>query len=409
MANKNAKNKERKERGVYTRKDRPGYWVRLTVNGLQRTYRCDTRSQAKALYGRLKADAREGIYFPDRFKAKPALTLRAWIKRYREGITSPGLRNMHHYGSFWSKLLGRQLLKDISADDLRRLQAKMLKKGNRTPQTINRYFAALRRILNLAITEGHLSVNPVRAVKFFREPVGRLRYLSNGEITRLRETMAATDWPIVAFSLETGLRLSEQFKARWECVELERGVLTVPLSKSGRTRHVILSETAIAILRNLSSWMHSPYLFPSPLNAGQPMQGRHFVVKIYTPALERAKIQGATWHTLRHSFASRAVMAGVDIRTVQELMGHSTITMTMWYAHLSPAHLRDAVNKASLPSVTTAAEIQTKTVTTTVTTPSQGTERAKQETREVLKNARKRSGGAGRVRTAASQFCRLLP
>jgi site-specific recombinase XerD len=65
-------------------------------------------------------------------------------------------------------------------------------------------------------------------------------------------------------------------------------------------------------------------------------------------ALITAKIEGATWHTLRHTFASRAVMAGVDIRTGQELMGHSTITMTMRYAHLSPAHLRAAVNKASL-------------------------------------------------------------
>jgi site-specific recombinase XerD len=58
------------------------------------------------------------------------------------------------------------------------------------------------------------------------------------------------------------------------------------------------------------------------------MQGRHFVVKIYLPALIAAGIVGANWHTLRHTFASRAVMAGVDIRTVQELMGNSTVTMT---------------------------------------------------------------------------------
>jgi site-specific recombinase XerD len=81
------------------------------------------------------------------------------------------------------------------------------------------------------------------------------------------------------------------------------------------------------------------------------MQGRNFVVKIYEPGLKRAKIEGVTWHTLRHTFASRAVMAGVDIRTVQELMGHSTITMTMRYAHLSPTHLRTAVNRASLGAI----------------------------------------------------------
>src|SRR5438132_3922261 len=300
-----------KERGVCQRKGREGWWVRITSNGRERWHMCDTKSQATALYGRLKAEIREGTYFPEKFKQGQELTLRAWITRYQEGVTSKGLRNMKHYGRFWSKLLGRRLLTDLTADDLRHVQARMLAKGNRTPQTINRYFAGIRRILNLAIAEGKLATNPVKGVKFFREPVGCLRFLSDGEITRLRETMTPEQWPLVAFALETGLRLNDQFKARWDCVDLERGILTIPLSKSGRTRHVVLSDAAKTILRGLSSWMHSTYVFPSPRLPGEPMQGRHFVVKVYEPALKQSVIVGATWHTLRHTFASRAVMAGV--------------------------------------------------------------------------------------------------
>jgi len=235
---------------------------------------------------------------------------------------------MHHYGRFWSKLLGRRLLTEIAPDELRRIQAKMMAKKKRTPQTINRYFAGLRRVLNLAIAEGLLVTNPVKAVKFFPEPSGRLRFLSYIEIAELKKKLTHEEWLIVAFALETGLRLTEQFKARWDCVDLERGILTVPLSKSGRTRHVLLSDAAVSIVRSLSSSLHSQYLFPSPLTPAQPIQGRNFVVKAYMPVLERAGIQGATWHTLRHTFASRAVMGGVDIRTVQELMGLSTVTMT---------------------------------------------------------------------------------
>src|SRR5262249_15381070 len=304
-------------------------------------------------------------------------------------------------------LLGRRLLTDLTADELRHVQARMLAKRNRTPQTINRYFAGLRRVLNLAIAEGKLSINPVKGVKFFREPVGRLRFLSDGEISRLRETMTPEHWPLVAFALETGLRLNEQFKARWDCVDTERGILTIPLSKSGQTRHVVLSEAALDILRGLSSWMHSAYVFPSPRLPGEPMQGRHFVVKVYEPALKRSGIVGATWHTLRHTFASRAVMAGVDIRTVQELMGHSTITMTMRYAHLSPAHLREAVNKISLREP--AAKTENETVTATVTKPTQPIAGEREETAEALDSLAGVSGGAERVRTAAAQFCRLLP
>ena len=278
---------------------------------------------------------------------------------------------MRHYGRFWSKLLGKRLLTDLSPNELRHVQAKMLAKGNRSAVTINRYFAGLRHLLNLAIAEGYLTANPVKGIKFFPEPTGRLRFLSDTEITRLNEVLAPEHWSVVAFALETGLRLSERFHARWDCVNLEQGVLTVPLSKSGRTRHVILSEGALGILRGLSSWMHGPYLFPSRLSDGKPLQGRHFVVKVYDPALKRARIDGVTWHTLRHTFASRKVIAGVDIRTVQELMGHATITMTMRYAHLSPAHLRAAVNKAPLWNLAShsASETVTKTVTTRRPTP----------------------------------------
>jgi len=338
--------KDGKDRGIVLKNG--AWWVRLFHNGREKWHRADNKTQAKALYGRLKAEIREGQYFPEKYKPSKALTLRAWIDRYLEGVTSRGLRNMRQYGRFWSKLLGRKLLTEISPDELRHLQAKMQAKGKRSAHTINRYFAGLRRILNLAIAEGYLTTNPIKAVKFFPEPTGRLKYLSDPEINRLREVLSPEHWPVVAFAIETGLRQSEQFQARWDCVNQDQGILTVPLSKSGKTRHVVLSEAAVEILRGLTSWAHSPYLFPSPLTPSQPMQGRNFVVRVYEPALKRTGILEANWHTLRHTFASRAVMAGVDLRTVMELMGHSTITMTMRYAHLSPAHLRLAVNKASL-------------------------------------------------------------
>jgi len=394
-----------KDRGIVFKGE--NWWVRLFYNGREKWYRADNKSQARALYGRLKAEIREGCYFPEKYQASKALTVRAWISRYLDGVTSRGLRNMRQYGRFWSKLLGRKLLSEISPNELRHIQAKMQAKGKRSSRTINRYFAGLRRILNLAIAEGYLTTNPVKAVKFFAEPTGRLRYLTDMEIARLREVLPPEHWFTVAFAIETGLRLSEQFHARWDCVDMDQGILTVPLSKSGKTRHVVLSEAALAILRGLSSWMHSPYLFPSPLTPSQPMQGRNFVVKVYEPALKQAGILGATWHTLRHTFASRAVMAGVDIRTVQELMGHSTITMTVRYAHLSPAHLRAAVNKASLGAIAT--KIEVGTGSKTGSSENQAVNAETGQTIEPLDNSAGSGGGAGRVRTAASQFCRLLP
>jgi hypothetical protein len=170
---------------------------------------------------------------------------------------------------------------------------------------------------------------------------------------------------------------------------------------------VILTDAALKIVQGLSSWTHSTFLFPSPLGSAQPMQGRNFVVKVYEPALKLAKIEGATWHTLRHTFASRAVMAGVDIRTVQELMGHSTITMTMRYAHLSPAHLRSAVNRASLGAIAT--KTGSGTGSKTGSNALESTDAPPAKTMEPMEISGGMFGGAERVRTAASQFCRLLP
>src|ERR1019366_2905067 len=71
--------------------------------------------------------------------------------------------------------------------------------------------------------------------------------------------------------------------------------------------------------------------------------------KWFTTALRQAGIKGVTWHTLRHTFASRLVMAKVDLKTVQELMGHKTIAMTARYAHLASTHKLQALETLVRP------------------------------------------------------------
>ena len=86
------------DRGITQRKDRKGWWVRLYANGRQQWFKCDTKSQAKALYGRLKADIREGTFFPEKFAPRKDITLRAWILRCLEGSTNRGVENERRYG-----------------------------------------------------------------------------------------------------------------------------------------------------------------------------------------------------------------------------------------------------------------------------------------------------------------------
>ena len=355
------------DRGICQRKGREGWWVRLHVNGREHWHKCDTKSQAKALYGRLKADVREGKYFPDKFAPKHDITLRAWINRCLDGSTNRGVENERRYGRRWSLLLGKRLLAHITVDDLRRIQVKMrakMKKGKKQSQrvwadaTINRHFAFLRHMLMLAVKDGKLTRNPVSTIKFLPEE-RRTRFLTDSELTAIEKIMLPEDWRLVAFAIETGLRREEQFQLRWDQIDLEAGIITIPLPKGGKTRHVPLSEGAKAIMRSLDSFVRSPWVFPSPKNPLKPWNAQSFVNHVFMPALQKLGIQGACWHTLRHTAASRRVMAGVDLVSVKEILGHRDIQTTLRYSHLSPGHLREAVNRGSLAG----------TVTKTVTSP----------------------------------------
>jgi site-specific recombinase XerD len=108
--------------------------------------------------------------------------------------------------------------------------------------------------------------------------------------------------------------------------------------------------------------MTSPWVFPSS-NPARPLDAQNFYSRVFLLALEKAEIQDVVWHTLRHTFASRLVMARVDLRTVQELMGHKDITMTLRYSHLSPSHLKDAVQRlVKVPNPQNEAKVNTEAV-----------------------------------------------
>ena len=354
--------KDCKDRGIVEKPKGSGkWWVRFFPNGREQWKRADNKTQAKILYGRLKAEVRERTYFPEKFTQTKDVTLRTWINRCLEGSTNRNIKNERHYGRFWNLLMGNRLLSQITTDDLRRTQSRLKARGEASKRqriqvrrkrglalaTINRRFAFIRHILNLAVKDNLLTKNPANGIKFFAE-AQRTRYFSDIELNQIRQQMKLKYWNLVAFAIETGLRREEQFSLRWDQVDLETSLITLPIPKGGRTRHIPLSEYAKTILRNLDTFLTGPWVFPSPRNPLQPRNAQCFVNTHFNPALRKAGIIGACWHTLRHTAASRRVMAGVDLFTVKEILGHRDIATTMRYSHLSPGFLQKAVNQGSL-------------------------------------------------------------
>lgn len=172
----------------------------------------------------------------------------------------------------------------------------------------------------MAIGDGVVDTNPVRAIKLFGENNQRVRFLADEEETALREKIGDENWPVVAVAVHTGLRQTEEFGLRWENVDFQTGIITVPRSKHGEKRHVPMNDTAREILCLLPSWMKGDYVFPSATGE-TPIDPCNFIARVFRKALNKASVEDFRWHDLRHAFASRLVLAGVDLRTVQEPQG----------------------------------------------------------------------------------------
>jgi site-specific recombinase XerD len=186
----------------------------------------------------------------------------------------------------------------------------------------------------------------------------RIRFLSTKEKTDLRkaiEVHCPEHMPEFVLALNTGLRLSEQYGLHWENVSLPLRMLTIPRSKNGFMRHVPLNKAAVQALEELRK-QHKD----SEFVCGGARAPRRW----FEAVLANAKVASFSWHCLRHTLASRLLLAGVDLRTMQELLGHKTIGMTVRYAHLAPKHTLAAVERLNAPT-----EPSTDTTTDTDAVP----------------------------------------
>jgi len=149
---------------------------------------------------------------------------------------------------------------------------------------------------------------------------------------------------MILVSLNTGLRQGELFNLKWENINFDRAVLTVTAdtAKSGKTRHVPINSATLEILKNWRNQMTGTDLVFASKTTGEIFNN---VKKSWASLLKSAGIENFRWHDMRHHFASRLVMAGVDLNTVRELLGHSDLKMTLRYAHLAPEHKANAVEK----------------------------------------------------------------
>ncbi|MBI4638505.1 MAG: site-specific integrase [Candidatus Rokubacteria bacterium] len=256
-------------------------------------------------------------------------------------------------------VLGGKKLDAITTADIERF-LDSLSRGEHAvaPATRNRYRDLLSGMFKRAIRLGLVAVNAVRGIPKVKEPGGRIAYLTAEEEQAVRDALAPDFRPLFTVAVHTGLRWSEQARLRWRDVDALAGVMNVGTSKNGTSRQVPMNSAVRSVLFDLTARRQRP-------DDAEELVFRaayRTVARAIERAVQRAqealrdaskdasRLDGFTWHGTRHTFASRLVMAGVDLRTVQVLGGWKTLSMVARYAHLGADHLHAAVERLVTPA-----------------------------------------------------------
>lgn len=332
-------------RGIYERVGGSGVWWIRYADALGNIHRekIGPKPLAVAAYQKRKTEVKEGKLFPNiRYNRLNFGDLCDEFKRAKPLHWSIGRKGTSR-GDLFNRVRSWYADRPAALITPQAIEEKLnsLIEEKRTAATANRYRSILSSIFSWAVKNDKLPSNPVRSVPIRREDNHRIRFLDEKEEKALRAAIQVTApfaEPDFTLALHTGLRLGEQRSLTWADVDLKRNFMFLGRTKSGRPRSIPLNGEARRALESLRS---------SKRERVSPGHPRWWFEKV----VAGAKIDKLRWHDLRHTFASRLVMAGVDIRTVQELLGHRSIAMTMRYAHLAPRHLQAAVDAISVPAV----------------------------------------------------------
>jgi integrase len=272
---------------------------------------------------------RENIFFEEfaaEYMELYASQKRSWV-RDRSAIK--------HFNEFFKG----KLLSMITPEIIERYKAAR-KDAGANPTTVNRELATLKTIFNIAILWGKIDFSPAKQIRRFQVNNIREKILSDEDMRRLVDVAEPRIKPVLIIALSTGMRRNEILGLKWQNIHFEGKYIFIEYSKSGKTRQIPMNDLIIETLKNIPRV--SEFVF---YNSKKNKNVSLFAVRdAFLRACEKAKIKGLRFHDLRHCAASAMVRKGIDLVTVSKILGHSSIIMTMRYAHPTPENMRFAIN-----------------------------------------------------------------
>ena len=257
-----------------------------------------------------------------------------------EQIQKKSLLKNHILPAFGNLLLEQVVPRKIAAYKAAKLDAGLARK------TVNNHLALLRKMLNTAVEWELLDRTP--KVKALKVAESKFDFLDFDELDRLLYAARSEGDVMLLVIAKTGLRIGELRALQWDDVDLVAKRLVVRRNlvhgkietpKSGKNREIPLCDSVVEVLQS-HRHLRGDYVFCDEAGIVLSLTVLYSRIRFYC---RKAGLRKIGFHTLRHTFASHLAMKGVPLKVVQELLGHSTIEMTMRYAHLSPGVKREYV------------------------------------------------------------------
>jgi len=329
--------------GIYTRKDRAGFWISWTdAQGRRRFRKTDATNitQAKQIRSAelMRVEHAKALGFAPPGEDTFADVAKRFLQHQKVRLTPKayererGIINGHLIPFFNRPIAG------IRRQDVQ--QYVTHRSGETSAHSVQKELNALKHLLRLAVEWEIIPVNPAQGVKSPRVPAGRVRYLQPTELRLLME--ACPEWlrPIVALAVCTGMRRGEIIGLRHLDLDLANQRIMLPQTKNGEGRIVYLNQLAMTVMASLPG---RDEVSPTARLFGDVTPDQ--ITTIFRKVCGKLEIEDFRFHDLRHTAASWLRMSGADIHTVAQLLGHKDLRMAARYQHLSPGFLAEAVGR----------------------------------------------------------------
>ena len=299
-------------------------------------------------------------------RIKPDMLFGDWIDFWYQNFSKPKLRpttQACYEGRIYTHIIpgiGQIPLCKLTQNELQQFYAR-LKKGGRkkhvekfgeglSDRMVRSCHTTCRTALEKAVTEGLIRINPAVGCKLPPKKAKEMQVLTPAEIIRfLTQAKEEGYYEIFLLELTTGMRRGEIIGLKWRDLDLATGelhiarqvirvkgetVVSQPKTKSS-IRTVILAPDMVEILAELKTEVKGEWMFPSPVNEGQPRNPCALYHRFQT-ILTRAKCKKVRFHDLRHTFATMALENGMDIKTLSAMIGHVSAETTLnIYSHIT--------------------------------------------------------------------------